>query len=79
MFGCVLISVFMTNASFGSLQPGSAVFDVSIAGPMAIWALIVGLLIGTLASIFNTSVWTLAYRQWRAAQVVRPVLRPDEV
>ncbi len=72
MFGCMLIPVFLASASFGSLRPGIAVFDVTITGPMANWVLIAGLLIGTLVAIFTTSVWTLAYRQWRAAQVVRP-------
>jgi hypothetical protein len=71
MFGCVLIPLLFTNATFGSTQSGAIVLEAKIAGSIAGLALVAGLIVGALGSIFVTSVWTLAYRQWRADQVVK--------
>lgn len=77
LFACVLIPVTLMGATTGSLMPGS-LESPQTTGLVAIWTLVTGLLIGALASIFNASVWTLAYRQWRP-QVVRPVARDQDL
>lgn len=70
LFACVLIPVTMIGATTSSLQPGSLA-DPQTTNLAAVWTLLVGLVVGALAAIFNSSVWTLAYRQWRAPQVVK--------
>jgi len=51
-------------------------------GPIILIAVLLGLLFGTLANVFTSSVWTLAYRQWtQAAQpaaAVAPIATPIE-
>ena len=76
LFACVLIPVTFMGATTGSLMPGS-LQSPQTSGLVAIWTLITGLLIGALSSIFNASVWTLAYRQWRP-QVVKRVVRDED-
>lgn len=79
IFACALIPLMLTSASFGTGLSGELSLQADITGPTAIFALLVGLIFGTLGTIFNTSVWTLAYRQWRAPYVVRRAARPDEL
>jgi hypothetical protein len=79
LFACVLIPVFFASAGLGSLAPGIQTFETEIRGPMAIYALVLGLLLGSLGTIFVTSVWTLAYRHWRADKVVRPVSQEPSI
>ncbi len=76
LFACVLIPVTFMGATTGSLRPDSFA-SPQTGGLVAIWTLITGLLIGALSSIFNASVWTLAYRQWRP-QVVKRVVRDED-
>ena len=74
LFACVLIPLFAGGlfaglfANLGSLRSGAnpAVVGAQLAGPAAIAVVILGLLFGTLVSIFISSVWTLAYRVWQA-------------
>lgn len=77
LFACVLIPVTFMGATTGSLRPDSF-SSPQTGGLVALWTLITGLLIGALASIFNASVWTMAYRQWRP-QVVRRVVRDEDM
>ena len=77
MFGCVIIPLLFANATFGSTQSGMFRLEANITGPIAGLVLVAGLIVGTLGSIFVTSVWTLAYRQWRADKVVKMVKSPD--
>lgn len=77
LFACVLIPVTMIGATSGSLQSGS-VTEPQTMGLAAVWTLLVGLIVGALAAIFNSSVWTLAYRQWRP-QAIKPVARDQDL
>ena len=77
LFACVLIPVTLMGATTGALRPGSLAAPQT-TGLVVIWTLVTGLLIGALAAIFNASVWTLAYRQWRP-QVVKPVARDQDL
>jgi len=78
IFACALIPLMLSSASFGTGLSGDINLQADITGPTAIFALLVGLVFGTLGTIFNTSVWTLAYRRWRAPYVVKRVAPPDD-
>jgi len=46
-------------------------------GPTVLIAVLLGLLFSTLANVFTSSVWTLAYREWnRPAQPAAPAPQP---
>jgi hypothetical protein len=46
-------------------------------GPTILVAVLLGLLFGTLANVFTSSVWTLAYREWnKPAQPAETALQP---
>jgi hypothetical protein len=77
LFACVLIPITFMGATTSSLQPGSLAASQT-TGLAAIWTLLVGLVVGALAAIFNSSVWTLAYRQWRP-QVVKMAPRDQDL
>ncbi len=77
LFACVLLPVTFMGATTGSLRSGSLAAPQT-TGLVAIWTLVTGLLIGALTAVFNASVWTLAYRQWRP-QVVKPVARDQDL
>jgi len=49
-------------------------------GPTVLIAILLGLLLSTLANVFTSSVWTLAYREWNkpAAAALQPVAPPVE-
>jgi hypothetical protein len=48
-------------------------------GPTVLIAILLGLLLSTLANVFTSSVWTLAYRQWnQPAAALQPVAPPVE-
>lgn len=79
IFACALIPLMFASASFGSAEPGVFTLETNIQGTAAIFALLVGSIFGALGTIFNTSVWTLAYRQWRAPYVVRRSAPPDDL
>jgi hypothetical protein len=69
VFACALAPFLLAGlgASLGSLRSGLNIttFTTNLVGPIAIFAVIVGLVLGTFTSVFETSVWTLAYRAWR--------------
>jgi hypothetical protein len=68
LFGCALAPFLLAGlgASLGSLRPGFNIttFTTALVGPVAIIAVLVGLLFGTFISVFDASIWTLAYRVW---------------
>jgi hypothetical protein len=74
-FACVLIPVILTSIlpSLGQ-QLGSginpAIIVLNIVGPVAIVALVLGLIVGSLVAIFTSSVWTLAFREWQSQEQV---------
>jgi hypothetical protein len=68
LFACVLIPIMFMGATTSSLLSESQAVP-QVTGVAAVWTLLVGLVIGALAAIFNSSVWTLAYRQWRPQAV----------
>ena len=48
-----------------------------LQGPTVLIAVLLGLLFGTLANVFTSSVWTLAYREWtKPAPPVDTALQP---
>ena len=70
VFVCALLPVLVGTvvASVDQLRSGNVfVFTTAIVGPAVILLLVLGLIAGSLASVFVSSVWTLAYRGWRAA------------
>lgn len=76
LFACVLLPVTFMGATTGSLL-SSDFASPQTGGLVAVWTLVTGLLVGALSMIFNASVWTLAYRQWRP-QVVKRVVREED-
>jgi hypothetical protein len=77
LFACVLIPIAFMGATTSSLMSGNQAAP-EVTGLAAIWTLLVGLVVGALAAIFSSSVWTLAYRQW-CPQVVKPVARDQDL
>lgn len=55
--------------SLSQLRPGVQVFETvfTIAGWTALILILVGLIVGSLVSVFVSGVWTLAYREWRVS------------
>jgi hypothetical protein len=93
VLACVLTPILcgmMGLGAAGSIQafqqegPGSFLTGLFIVlGPTVLIAVLIGLLFGTLANVFTSSVWTLAYRQWNAAvppaaTALEPVAAPIE-
>jgi hypothetical protein len=72
LFACALAPFLLAGlgASLGNLRSGFdiATFTTNIVGPAAVIAVIVGLLFGTFSTVFEASVWTLAYRMWRSTE-----------
>ncbi|HTP10839.1 MAG TPA: hypothetical protein VMP08_21445 [Anaerolineae bacterium] len=92
VFACVLVP-FLCGAiglgaasSANAFRQGGTNFLTAlfvIAGPAVLIILLLGLLFGTLANVFTSSVWTLAYREWTkvvppADTAVQPVAAPIE-
>lgn len=84
VFACILLpiicgSIFLGVGQALSAQRNPLVFVTTLVGPTAIIAVLLGLLFGILATVFVSSVWTLAYRRWRgtepqpAASALQPV------
>ena len=74
VLACVLApilcgSLLSSLSSLSQLRPGVQVFEAAftIAGGAALILILVGLILGSLASVFVSGVWTLAYREWRAS------------
>ncbi len=78
LFVCALAPFLLAGigASLGSLRPGVNIttFAVNLVGPVVIVVVIIGLLFGTFISVFEASVWTLAYRAWHTTET--PVTPP---
>ncbi len=71
VLACVLAPILCGSllSSLSQLRPGVQVFEAAftIAGGTALILILVGLILGSLASVFVSGVWTLAYREWRAS------------
>jgi hypothetical protein len=70
LFSCVgqpLIGLLLRTASPAALTGGSL-----LTNPIAVLSVGIGLIENVLATILVTSVWTLAYRQWRADRLPAP-------
>jgi hypothetical protein len=83
VFACILIPILCGTLGLGAASAFSdnnlSVFTrlMVFTGPMILIAVLLGLLFGTLANVFTSSVWTLAYRQWtQPAQPVATALSP---
>ncbi len=40
-------------------------FTTNLAGPIAVTAVLVGLLLGMLVAVFNSTIWTLSFCEWQ--------------
>jgi hypothetical protein len=71
LFVCALAPFLLAGLGsvLGNLQPGVNIFAFNLIGPTALAAAIIGLILGTFISVFEASVWTLAYRVWHASAV----------
>ncbi|MGH2592200.1 MAG: hypothetical protein ACRDGG_01665 [Anaerolineae bacterium] len=71
VFVCALLPILFVSVipSLDQLRSGINVFTftTNIAGPAALILILVGLIIGSLVAVFTSSVWTLAYSEWRAS------------
>lgn len=70
LFSCVgqpLLSLMFSTADPSAMLRGSL-----LTNPIILLVLAINLLVGMLATILTTSVWTLAYRDWRADRLPAP-------
>ena len=89
VFACLLLPILCGTMGLGAASAFSN-SDMSVitrlmvfTGPTILIAVLLGLLFGTLANVFTSSVWTLAYRQWTqpaqpATSVAPTVAQPIE-
>jgi hypothetical protein len=71
-FACVgqpLLGLMFSGASRSAMISGNL-----LTNPIVVLSVSVGLIGNMLATILGTSVWTLAYRQWRADQLPAPAV-----
>jgi hypothetical protein len=71
LFSCVgqpLLGLMFSTASPSALLGGNL-----LTNPIVLLTVSIGLIGNVLATILGTSVWTLAYRQWRADRLPAPV------
>jgi hypothetical protein len=71
-FSCVgqpLLALMFRGASPSAMVGGSL-----LTNPIVVLSVSLGLIGNMLATILGTSVWTLAYRQWRADQLPAPLV-----
>jgi len=88
VFACFLIPILCGTMGLGAASAFSnnnlSVFTrlMVFTGPLILIAVLLGLLFGTLANVFTSSVWTLAYRHWmqpaQPAAAVAPIATPIE-
>jgi hypothetical protein len=86
VFACFLIPILCGAIGLGAASSASAFRQGGgnfltglfvIAGPAVLITVLLGLLFGTLANVFASSVWTLAYREWtQPAQPADTALQP---
>jgi hypothetical protein len=86
VFACILTPILCGTIGLGAassinaFRQGNGNFLTGlfvIVGPTVLIAVLLGLLFGTLANVFMSSVWTLAYRYWtQPAQPPAPDLQP---
>jgi len=71
LFACAILPILFAGIipSLEQLRPGINVFTFTapLVGPAVIVLLLIGLIIGSLVAVFASSVWTLAYSEWRAS------------
>jgi hypothetical protein len=83
IFACILTPILCGTMGMGAISAFGD-NDMSIftrimvfTGPTILVAVLLGLLFGTLANVFTSSVWTLAYREWnKPAQPAETALQP---
>ena len=69
-FACLLTPILCGTmglgavSAFGNEDMGIFARLMVFTGPTILIAVLLGLLFGTLANVFTSSVWTLAYREW---------------
>jgi hypothetical protein len=89
VFACILTPILCGTLGMGAVGAfgtnDANVFTrlMVFTGPTILVAVLLGLLFGTLANVFTSSVWTLAYRQWTkpappADTALQPVAQPIE-
>jgi hypothetical protein len=86
ILACILVPILCGALGLGAASSAGAFRqnDANILaglfvflGPTALIAVLLGLLFSTLANVFTSSVWTLAYREWnRPAQSTVPAPQP---
>jgi len=83
IFACILTPILCGTlgmgaiGSFGDNDMNIFTRILVFTGPTILVAVLLGLLFGTLANVFTSSVWTLAYRQWtRPAPPAEAALQP---
>jgi hypothetical protein len=72
LFSCV--GQPLLGLMFRSASPEAMVSGNLLTNPIVVLSISVGLIVNMLATILGTSVWTLAYRQWRADQLPAPLV-----
>jgi hypothetical protein len=86
VFACFLIPILCGTIGLGAassvnaFRQGGGNFLTGlfvIAGPAVLITVLLGLLFGTLANVYMSSVWTLAYREWtKPAPPVETAMQP---
>ena len=86
IFACILTPILCgvfglgAASSVNAFRQGGANILAGLfvlVGPALLIAVLLGLLLGTLANVFTSSVWTLAYREWnKPAQPAEATLQP---
>jgi hypothetical protein len=89
LFACILTPILCgvmgmgAVSAFGDNDLNLFARILVFTGPTILIAVLLGLLFGTLANVFTSSVWTLAYREWTkpvppADTALQPVAPPIE-
>ena len=92
IFACILTPILCgmfglgAASSINAFRQGGANILTGLfvlLGPTLLIVILLGLLLGTLANVFTSSVWTLAYREWNkpgqpAEAALQPVAPPIE-
>jgi hypothetical protein len=89
IFACLLVPILcgaMGMSAFGAFGDNDLNIFTRVmvfTGPAILIGVLAGLLFGTLANVFTSGVWTLAYREWNkpaqpADTALQPVAAPIE-